>query len=1173
MIARRGLQHSGLTEFREDSAKLGDGMEINKMFRFVIAAALTISLHAAVWGQAVSGKIVGHVGDPSGAVIANAGVTVTDLDRGISSSTTTNEAGNYVQTHLLAGRYKVRIAAPGFAPFETTVEVHVDSSTEVNASLTVGQAEVAVTVTDEIPLLKADRADVSTILTTSELASLPVLDRNLTRAVFSMPGTQMNDWQHASSENPQGGVQFSANGQPFTHNGFLLDGTENNSSGLGIALINPNIDSLEEFKVTTGNYDAEFGSVAGALLQATTKSGTNQWHGSLFEYLRNSSLGIAADRFGAGVLPLHWNQFGGSVGGPIVKNRTFFFFDYQGTRRHTGAPVVTTVPTSAERSGNLQALLGNYICADGSTSATPCSNPHTVTTTEGATVPAQSGMIFDPTTGNPDGTARKAVSSAGQVNVLPSVPTAITNLLSNIPGPNYGTPGDIANNYLGTGIDTFSNDQEDVRIDEALSDRSHLFGRYTISDFSKQAPGAFGDLAGGPALTGSAFAGKSSARNQSIALGYTYTFSPSLIADLRFGFYRYRIRTQPNGLGTTPATDAGIPGLNLGTTETSGMPAFYINGNGGFQFGYALAINQCNCPLKETENHFQLVNNWTKTWGNHTFAWGVDFRRLQQQRIPSDNHRAGEVTFNSSVTGSVDVDTLTANTVGPSTGAGLAAFLLGQPNAFVRYFTGAGYHPGLRQTRIFFFAQDSWRVTPKLTLNYGLRYENYLPQTAATPGGAGSFDPSTGEGLAAGIGSVPSNMGVQAYNLGFAPRIGVAYQLQTRTVVRAGYGRSFTPSGLGAIFGQSPEYDPPITIPQQLSPASSYFSVFNLLQGPPLPPSPQVGSNGRFPLPSTLQVYYFFNPPSSYRVPLVDFWNLAVQHEFSPTLSFEAAYVGNVGRHLYVNPNVNQAVPGPGDFNPRRYFFQKFGLSQALFETCNCDNSSYHGLQLKLQKRVAHGLDFLATYAYAKALDNTEYGSVYDNNLDWQADHGPANFDRTHTFTLSNVWELPFGRGRHWGSQVSRPLDLLLGGWVLDGISTFYSGMPFTLHVSNTSSVNADFNNLRPDQVGDPHVPHPNANLWYNPAAFTAPLQPYRDGDVHRNSLRGPREAVMNLALAKTFAITEGKTLEFRWENFNALNHPNLGLPANIVDQSGAGQITSTQVPMRQMQFGLHFRF
>jgi len=248
--------------------------------RFAVAVLLLSSFAAA---QAVSGKIVGYVSDPSGAAVPNATVTVTDLDRGIQYQTATNETGNYQETHLLAGRYKIRIEAPGFAPFETSVEVHVDASTEANANLTVGQTQSVVTVTDEVPLLKTDRSDVATILTTNELASLPILDRNLTRAVFTTPGTQMNDWQHASSENPQGGVQFSANGQQFTANGFLLDGTENNSSGLGIAVINPNIDALQEFKITTGNYDAEFGSVAGALLQAATKAGTNEWHGSLFE--------------------------------------------------------------------------------------------------------------------------------------------------------------------------------------------------------------------------------------------------------------------------------------------------------------------------------------------------------------------------------------------------------------------------------------------------------------------------------------------------------------------------------------------------------------------------------------------------------------------------------------------------------------------------------------------------------------------------------------------------------------------------------------------------------------------------------------------------------------------------------------------------------------------------
>jgi hypothetical protein len=1139
-----------------------------------ISSLLVLSQFAA--SQAVSGNILGTVTDSTGAAVSNATVSITDLDRGTTYQIKANESGNYEQTHLLAGHYKVSVTAAGFSPFEATAEVQIDSSTRVDAPLGVQGQSTQVTVTGETPLLKVDRADVSTTLTTEELGSLPILNRNLTQMLLVTPGTQINDWTHAQSENPQGGYQIDVNGQQFTANGFLLDGTENNSSILGIAVVNPNIDSLQEFKVTTSDYDAEFGSVAGALMQATTKSGTNKYHGSLFEYLRNDKFN-ANDRFSGVNLPLRWNQFGATFGGPIKKDKLFFFGDYQGTRRRREATTTTTVPTAAERSGDLTALLGSYLCQDGSSSSSPCSGaslPIPVTTTELATVPAQAGMIFDPTTGNSDGKGRLAISSGGQVNVLPSVPTAVTNILNFIPMPNNGT--DIANNYIAFGSEKFNSDQVDGRVDYNYSDKMHFFGRYTLADFDLSAPGAYGTEAGGPGLNGIYFAGSSLDRNQSLALGATYTLSTSLITDFRFGYYRYRIRVQPNGVGTTPATDSGFPRLNMGTPETSGMPAFYVNGNGGFNFGYALGINSCNCPLKETENHFQWVNNWVKTRGNHSFTWGADIRRAQQQRIPSDSHRSGEIYFFDGVTGSADVDNFGAGT----TGAGMASFLLGQPGYFARYFTGIGFHPGLRQTRLFFYAQDTWRATRKLTVNYGLRYENYLPQTAASRGGAGSFDPNTGEVLVAGVGSVPSNMGVKAYNLGFAPRLGVAYQVQEHTVIRAGYGRSFTPAGLGAVFGQAPDYDPPITNPQSLNAPNIYTSVFDLLAGPPLPANPPIGANGRYPLPDGLSLYYYFNPPSAYRIPLADSWNLAVQHQFSSKLTAEVAYIGNVGRHLYVNPNENQAALDPNcaadgtcsNWDLRRQFFQKFGLTQGIYEICNCDNSSYHALQAKIQKHAAAGLDFLLTYTYGKAMANTETGGPFSNALNWWQDHGPANYDRTHTLTFSHVWAIPYGKGRHFGGSSNRAANVVLGGWDFSGITTIESGLPFTPNVSNAPLVYADLNQYRADQIGDPHVPNPNANLWFDPAAFTAPQSPGRNGDVRHNSFRGPRLINFDLALGKTFTLVEGKTLEFKWETYNAFNHVNLANPNPTVDITGAGQITAAAT-MRQMQFGLHFRF
>ena len=1115
--------------------------------------------------QAVSGNVDGTVTDSSGAAVPGASISISDQDRGTMFRTNTNAEGNYSQIHLLAGHYQVKVEHTGFSPYVADATVQVDATTRVDAMLKPAGESSTVTVTTESPLLMTDRAEVSTTLTSVEVENLPVLDRNVTNLLLVIPGTQLNSWQHAASENPQQGIQANVNGQFFTSNGFLLDGTENQSAILGIAVINPNIDSLQDFKVTTSNYDAEFGSASGALIQATTASGTNQVHGTLFEFLRNN-ITNSSDPFTQLNPPIRWNQFGGSVGAPIRKNRMFAFFDYQGTRRRTGGSLITTVPTPAERNGDLTALLGSYICANGSVSDSPCAGPLLVPTTEGSLTPARAGLVFSPASGTSSGTGRQAYTQGGQPNIIP-VAAPMNNLLNDLPQPNHGN--DIFNNYVSSGSQHFDSDQYDGRVDLNVFSSYHVFGRYTIADFNNYSPAAFGDLAGGPSAFN--FSGDSVDRNQSVAVGMDHPLGATLQTDVRLGFYRYRIRVQPNGVGTTPATSAGLPGLNTGTPETSGMPAFYINGNGGFDFGYALGINQCNCPLKETENQYQIVNNWTKQLGNHSLKWGADIRRAQQQRIPSDSHRSGEISFNDSTTGDAEADTLASGQV--STGSALGSFLIADPSSFARYFTGTGFHPGLRQTRLFIFGQDSWRVTPRLTLNYGLRWEDYLPQTAASPGGAGSFDPTTGEVLAAGIGSVPSNMGVKAYNLGFAPRVGISYQFLQNSVLRAGVGRSFNPSGLGAVFGQGADYNPPITNPQNVSQTNPYTPDFALLGGPPAVPNPPVGTTGRYPLPDGISVYYYTYPPDSYRIPEAYFWNLAVETQVTNKLAFELAYVGNVGRHLFLSLNENQAVPGPGDFDPRRPFYPKFGLEQGLYQTCNCDTSNYHALQSKLQQRVSHGLDFLLTYTWSKAMDNSEGAGGFANNYDVHASHGPASWDRTNEVTLEHNWDLPFGRDRNWKLGGSRIADAVAGGWRLSGTHNFGGGLPFTPTVSNAPLLNADFNYVTADVVGDSKVSNPNRNRWFDPAAFSEPQQPFRNGTARRDSLRGPRLAVSNLSVSKNLLSIEGKSLEFRAEAFNVFNHVNLGLPNSTIDSLGAAQITNVQVAMRQMQFALHFRF
>ncbi len=676
------------------------------ILRLYRVATLALLITGVAFSQAVSGNIAGTVQDPSGAAVPNATITITDLDRGSVYNLQSGGSGEFSQTHLLAGHYQVKVTSSGFGTFTENATVQVDATTSLEVKLSPANVQTSVQVTDALPLLTTDRAEVSTTLTGAQVQQLPVLDRNVTNLLLTVPGTGLNTWTHSAAENPQGGIQVNANGQFFTANGFLLDGTENESAILGIAVVNPNVDSLQDFKVSTSNYDAEFGSVSGALIQATTKSGTNQWHGSLFEFLRNN-LTNATDPFTGLNPPLRWNQFGGTVGAPIIKDKLFGFFDYQGTRRRTGGSILTTVPTTAERNGDLSGLLGNYICTDGSVSASPCANSVMVKTTQGNMTPARANMVFDPNTGDPNtGANREVYAQNGVVNVIP-VAAPMQKLLNLIPNPNAGSG--FINNYITGVVQRFDTDQYNGRVDYNLTSNTHIFGRYTLADFNNYSPAAFGDAGGGPSAFN--FSGDSIDRNQSLALGFDHTFNANLVTDARFGFYRYRIRVQPNDAGTTPAQDAGLPGLNTGSPSTTGLPAFYINGDGGFNFGYALNVNQCNCPLKETENQFQWVNNWTKIKGNHTIKFGADIRRAQQQRIPSDSHRSGEITFNASETGDYNLDQLAGGNA--STGLGLGSYLLALPATFGRYYTAYDYYPGIRQTRTFFYAQDSWRITPR----------------------------------------------------------------------------------------------------------------------------------------------------------------------------------------------------------------------------------------------------------------------------------------------------------------------------------------------------------------------------------------------------------------------------------------------------------------------------
>src|SRR5215831_912931 len=637
------------------------------MQRYFAAALLGLLSFTPVtsFGQAVYGSIVGTVTDSSNAAVPNAKVTIRDVGKGVSYTTTTNDTGNYSQIHLIAGVYEVRAEAPGFDTFvQQNVQVQVDSSVQINAQLHPGKVGETINVSAEAALLKTERSEVSDTVNQKAVMELPVFSRDMSRLYFLLPGVQATSTT-AASEQPQDIYRPSIGGQYWGGISFQLDGTDNRESVLGEPVITPNLDAVAELKITTTAYDAEFGQASQAVISAQTKSGTNQFHGGGFEYRRDQH-GAARDPFAQArpivgtnnqfIPPTLWNQFGGSIGGPIQKDKTFFFGDYQGTRQKNGGSLLTRVPTAAERAGDLSDL--------GVPIWNPCNG------LDCNVAPAQRQQF------------------ANAVIPTASLDPRAQALLRFIPLPNISGVSGASPNYAASGSGIVNWDGFDVRIDRYQTEKFHMFGRYSFLQVNQTVPGAFGFAAGGPNFATTAFAGAAALRDQSLSYGADYVVTPTWLTDFRFGFFRYRVFVNPNGLGASPAKDAGIPGLNLDNYFTSGMPAFTLNSTSGFQFGYSLGVNSCNCPLNEQENEFQWVGNVTHTFGNHSFKFGGDLRYAQNLRVPSDSHRSGQLSFDA-VTTSGRIGTLPDGTPSLGGGLSLASFLLGQVQSFTRYVSNS----------------------------------------------------------------------------------------------------------------------------------------------------------------------------------------------------------------------------------------------------------------------------------------------------------------------------------------------------------------------------------------------------------------------------------------------------------------------------------------------------
>jgi Carboxypeptidase regulatory-like domain/TonB dependent receptor len=1073
------------------------------MKRSALAAVAALVILCGLWtpvafGQAVYGSILGTVTDPSGAAVPNAKVTATSQTKNTSTEATTNESGNYSVTHLIPDVYSVRVEGQGFKSLQfKDILVSADTGVRVDGQFQVGGSSETVEVTSEAPQLKTDRADVSIEFNSKQLAELPVYNRNFQSLELLSPGTQILGWGHAATENPQGSKQIFVNGQHFSGTGYELDGTDNQDPILGIIIVNPSLDAVTETKITTQNYDAEFGKALAGIMTAQTKSGSNEFHGSGYFYDLDP-VDPAKNPFTGQASPNNWKQYGGAVGGPIIKNKLFFFGDYEGTRRTSGTTFTTSVPTALVRSTCLTAgsgtcdlseFLGNVVTGNGQVY-----NPYEA---------AGSRTLY----------AANAIPQtdlqAVDANFTGSGLTTAEAILAQLPQPNL--PGDhngTLNNYAASGSGSFNDYQYVIRSDYTASERLQIFGRYTHSNFKLSGQPVFGAI-GGPGLGYLGLAGQSLINNYSLATGFNYTLSSTLLTDFRFGYFRYNPHSTKFDQGNASAASAlGLPGLNTSDVTTNGLPGFFFDaqgsGGGGFgSLGEALNITRCNCPLIEKEQGEQFVNNWTKIFGNHQVKFGADLRHATNLRVPSDANRTGQMHFNWQGTSD-------GNGNG---GVDLATFLFSEVSNMDRY-VGSATEPNAIETqnRFFFYGQDTWRATHKLTVNYGLRWEHYTPEFVNGKGNGGFAVLPEGVIRVAGYGGISDNGSTRTDWKLFAPRIGVAYEINPKTVVRMGYGRSFDIGVFGSLFGHTVTQNLPVLAHQTLNsqtfdnktPAYNFTgqclpSPFDTtICGPASGTDafPVIPANGILPLFGPTGSVQPKTRPDKLVVPSIDAWNVTVQRQLTSKTSIDVAYVANHGSHVFKGNgpsyNANQATivgcvsfgcstsTGSLSFAERSPYNTAFvtpytdALGNTTDVVCCGGNgfdyrgndgvNSYKALQIKVDHRASFGLTLNGSYTYSRARDND---GGYQPDL--RQGNGREDFNRDSVLILTSIYELPFGRGKKFMGNSSRAADLLLGGWQWNATMVIGSGLPFSPSYQNCGS-DRDTGPCRPNKTGSFHM-------------------------------------------------------------------------------------------------------
>jgi hypothetical protein len=1077
----------------------------------ILAAALLLP-PAAAFAQFDSSTVLGAIKDSSGAFVPGATVTLKNAATGIMATAVTDAEGSYQFLNVRIGTYSVRAELQGFSAAEAkAVSVTVNARQRVDLTLAVGNVGETVEVIGAAKLLETDSSDRGQVIAKEEIVNLPLNGRNYADLALLSPGVRrsaISDTRDAS---------FNVNGLRSAVNSFMLDGVDNNSygtsnQGFSNQLVQVSPDAVEQFKVQTNNFSAEYGRTGGAVINASMRSGTNALHATGWEFNRNTNLN--AEGFfhpSSGKPKFDQNQFGFVLGGPLVRNRTFFFTDYEGFRRTTKVPTFASIPTAAMRAGSL---------------GKPIFNPLTGETYADGVIPASAITPF------------------------------AAKVLAGLPQP---TRAGIANNFDSLPEGTNRNNKFDVKVDHQFSARMTAFGRVSHRKANNFEPSPI------PGETGSPSNNELHILNDQVAGGLTYSPTTSSLFEFRLGWSRTKAGKEPPGVGTPNMLEAyGISGLPTDPRFSGGLTEQNVT-------GWTSWGRQNSNPQYQDPTVFNPRINYSWIMGRQSFKSGYEYQAINTQ-IDDFHPKYGRDTYAGQFTrpAGASADSATYD---------MADFLLGLRSS---YGIITPFIANLRQRMHFGYLQDDIKVNAKLTLNAGLRYEYATPQYE-NGNFLTNFDPATNTLIGAKDGSIYDRALVNPDRNNFAPRLGAAWAVDGKTVVRAGYGMSYIhfnrmggenllsfngPHVVGLSINQT------INQPLCAGNANPTTCFRTTQQGYPEGFTTPASFN-----PLNVRVNYI---PADTPTGNVTSWHASVQREILNNLLVDVGYVGNRSRDILILGDFNQARPNAAGENTSlqaRRPIQGFQEIQAAFAGGKGD---YHALQVKVERRYTRGLYLLNSFTYSRARDNASGHLEVQNGdnsranyRDLDAEFGRSGYDQPLNNTTSVVWELPFGKGRRFASGMNPVMEGILGGWRIVGINTSTSGVPINLSYSPTAAFSVGGTvTYRPNLTGDPLTPNGGVTNYLNPATVVIPTdqtQPF--GNAPRNAARGTPFNQLDLGLHKSFALQgDQKRIEARIEAFNLFNHTNFQTANGNRSSGGFGTITSA-FPARQLQLGVKFYF